>query len=124
MHFHQTARKVSAFRTAPPTGKWRQESATDLRSLINTTRSRSSRWQMATRLRQDSHSLKNQDEKPLKPVATGDALPEVQLGAQAGMIVSPPPVPDQPLIPTVPVPLDELLKVAGELSEEGRLPEA
>jgi Flp pilus assembly protein TadD len=80
--------------------------------------------QVAARFCDGSPFPYDHDEKPLKPVATGDALPEVQPGAQAGMIVSPPPLPDQRLIPKVPVPLDELLKVAGELSEEGRLPEA
>jgi len=37
---------------------------------------------------------------------------------------SQPPMPAQPLMPKVPVPLDELLKVAVEFSEGGRLPEA
>ena len=60
----------------------------------------------------------------MKPVITGDALPEPQPGAQAGMMVSPPPVAGQALISKVPVPLDELLKIAGKFSEEGRFPEA
>ena len=39
-------------------------------------------------------------------------------------IASSSPVAGQPAIPKVPVPLDELLKIAGEFSEEGRLSEA
>jgi hypothetical protein len=64
------------------------------------------------------------DEKPLKPLITGDGSPGLPLGTPAEMIVAPLPVPAQPLVPKVPVPLDELLKVAGEFSEAGRLPEA
>jgi tetratricopeptide (TPR) repeat protein len=64
------------------------------------------------------------DGKPLKLVTTRDTLQEMQFGVQAEMIASLPPVPGPPSMPKVPVPLDELLKVASAFSEEGRLPEA
>jgi hypothetical protein len=80
--------------------------------------------QVAETLCDRSPSPYRHDEKPLKPLITGDASPGLQPGALAETIAAPPPVPAQPLIPEVPVPLDELLKVAGEFSERGRLPEA
>ena len=55
---------------------------------------------------------------------TGNASPGLQLGAPAEMMAARPPVPAQPPTPKVPVPLDELLKVASEFSEGGRFPEA
>jgi Flp pilus assembly protein TadD len=61
---------------------------------------------------------------PLKPLMTGDASPGLQTGGLTEMIAVPPPVLAQPPMPKVPVPLNELLKVAGEFSEGGRLPEA
>jgi Tfp pilus assembly protein PilF len=80
--------------------------------------------QVAETLYDRSPSPYRYDEKPLKPLITGDVSPGLQPGALAGMIAASPPVSAQPLIPKVPVPLDELLKVAGEFSERGRLPEA
>jgi hypothetical protein len=79
--------------------------------------------QVAETLYDGSASPCCHDVKPLKPI-TGDASPGLQPGALAEMIAASPPVPAQPPIPRVPVPLDELLKVAGEFSEGGRLPEA
>jgi tetratricopeptide (TPR) repeat protein len=63
-------------------------------------------------------------QEALKPLIAGDALPELQPGALAGMSAARTRVPAQSLMPKVPVPLDELLKVAGEFSQGGRLPEA
>jgi tetratricopeptide (TPR) repeat protein len=72
------------------------------------------------------------DESPLpyiddgnspKPGIAGNTLPESQLGGRAEMIASSSPA-GQPAIPKVPVPLDELLKIASEFSEKGRLSEA
>jgi Flp pilus assembly protein TadD len=80
--------------------------------------------QVAETLYDRSPSPYRHDEKLLKPLITGDVSPGLQPGALAGMIAASPPVSAQPLIPKVPVPLDELLKVAGEFSERGRLPEA
>jgi len=81
--------------------------------------------QMAETLYDRSPSPYRHDEKLLKPLITGDASPGLQTGALAEMIAAPPPpAPAQPLIPKVPVPLDELLKVAGEFSDGGRLSEA
>jgi tetratricopeptide (TPR) repeat protein len=73
----------------------------------------------------DESLLTYRDEgKPLKPAPARDTLHEMQPGVQAEMMASSSPVAGQPAIPKVPVPLDELLKIAGEFSEKGRLSEA
>jgi Flp pilus assembly protein TadD len=80
--------------------------------------------QVAVTLYGRSASPYRHDEKPQKPLIIGDASPGPQTGVPAEVIAAPPPVPAQPLIPKVPVPLDELLKVAGAFSDGGRLSEA
>jgi hypothetical protein len=87
------AKKV--FRTAAPTGKRRRSALDSPFSYIH-------------------------DEKlPRSLITAGDTLPEPRLRIQAEMIALPPVVPDQPPIPKAPVPLDELLMVAGEFSKDG-----
>ena len=71
----------------------------------------------------ESPLLRSDDGNFPKAGIAGDTLPEPQLG-RAETIASPSPVPGQPAIPKVPVPLDELLKIASEFSEKGRLSEA
>jgi Flp pilus assembly protein TadD len=70
-----------------------------------------------------SPSSHRHDEKPLKPLMAGGATPGLQTGALTRM-AAPLPVPARPPVPKVPVPLDELLMVAAEFSEGGRLSEA
>ncbi len=73
----------------------------------------------------DESSLTYRDDgKPLKAAPACETLHEAQLGVRAAIIASSSPVAGQPAIPKVAVPLDELLKIAGEFSEKGRLPEA
>jgi hypothetical protein len=64
------------------------------------------------------------DEKPLKPPIIAGTSPGPQTCAPAEIIAAPRPAPAQPLIPNIPVPLDELLTIAGEFSEAGKLSEA
>ena len=80
--------------------------------------------QVAETLYDRSPSLYRHDEKPLKPLIAGDASPGLQTGVMTNMTAAPPQVPAQPAVPKVPVPLGELLKVAAEFSEAGRLSEA
>jgi len=65
-----------------------------------------------------SPSFDHHDEKSLEPLIAGDASPGLQTGVLTEMPAAP------PTIPKVPVPLHELLKVAAEFSEGGRLSEA
>ncbi|WP_143039792.1 MULTISPECIES: glycosyltransferase family 9 protein [Bradyrhizobium] len=75
-------------------------------------------------LRERSPSLHREDDgKPPKPLIAGDASRGPQTGALTRLTAASP-MPAQPPMPKVPVPLDELLKVAAEFSEGGRFSEA
>ena len=79
--------------------------------------------QPATPLYGGSPSPSRHDEKPLGPLIVGHGSLGIQPDAIAGMSNLQPLSPAQPLTRKVPVPLDELLRLAGEFSEGGRLPE-
>ena len=70
---------------------------------------------------------RDRDERKLaEPGNSTDALMKPKSSAAAPMSMPPPPASQlaAPAMPRVPVPLDELLKIANEFLEGGRLPEA
>ena len=80
--------------------------------------------QAATTQGGDAPLAGNDDEELPTSATAGGVFPEPRLDGHVGMIAPPPPERGGPAIPMVPVPLDELLKIAGEFSEKERFSEA
>jgi tetratricopeptide (TPR) repeat protein len=77
-------------------------------------------------LNQRPHGRERDERKLAEPGNSIDALMKPKSSAAAPMSMPPSPAsqPAAPAMPRVPVPLDELLKIANEFLEGGRLPEA
>jgi tetratricopeptide (TPR) repeat protein len=77
-------------------------------------------------LNQRPHGRDRDERKLAEPGNSTDALMKPKSSAVAPMSMPPPPASQlaAPAMPRVPVPLDELLKIANEFLEGGRLPEA